>query len=128
MIRLSPLQTKLRYVFALCIICLAAGGCLRPARSRPGPQAGPTLELQPALPQLSRPVVWMIGPVRRPVLHWRQDLTLAEAILEAEYLFEPDPRTILIRRGSIVIPIDPARLLQGEDFALLPGDQVEIRP
>lgn len=70
----------------------------------------------------------MIGPVRRPVLHWRQDLTLAEAILEAEYLFEPDPRTILIRRGSIVIPIDPARLLQGEDFALLPGDQVEIRP
>jgi hypothetical protein len=113
----------------LLLACLATGpGCAH----KPGPPARPTptagTGTPPALPNLQEPVVWIVGPVRWPVLDWRRDLTLARAILEAEYLPANDPRQILIHRGSVTIPIDPSRLLTGEDWALLPGDRVEIVP
>lgn len=104
------------------------------AACRPTPRTVPTATPReatptgPVLPTLEDPVVWVVGPVRWPVLDWRKGLTLAEAILMADYLPATDPSAIILHRGSIAIPIDLARLLDGEDWALLPGDRIEIRP
>jgi hypothetical protein len=70
--------------------------------------------------------VKVLGNVQRPVLVWSQDLTVMQAIVDAEYL-GGDPRTILLRRNGEEYRIDPHRLLEGEDFLLEPGDELEIR-
>ena len=109
------------------LLTLAGAGCTAP---RPGPAAHtphPGPQPQP-LPQLPEPVVWIVGPVRWPVLDWHRNLTLAEALVAAEYLPEQAPRLILLHRGPLTIPIEPNRLLEGEDWALLPGDRIEIQP
>lgn len=108
-------------------LTLLGAGCAHPLSqpASPTPQAGSP---PPNLPPLSEPVVWILGPVRWPVLDWHRNLTLARALLAAEYIPEKEPRRILLHRGTITIPIDPARLLEGEDWALLPGDRIEIQP
>lgn len=120
------LATWILFLTTACLTLLGAG-CARsrPKPASPTPQAGSP---PPTLPPLSEPVVWILGPVRWPVLDWHRDLTLARALLAAEYLPEKEPSRILLHRGAITIPIDPERLLEGEDWALLPGDRIEIQP
>jgi len=124
---MNPLRPKSWCAFCLLVAGLMLGpGCAnRPAASPPATAAS---NAGPVLPDLQQPLVWIVGPVRWPVVDWRRDLTLARAILEAEYLPATDPRQILIRRGTLTIPVEPARLLNGEDWALLPGDRIEIVP
>jgi len=124
---MNPLRPKSWCAFYLLVAGLALGpGCAN--RPAPPPPATAATNPGPVLPDLQQPVVWIIGPVRWPVVDWRRDLTLARAILEAEYLPATDPRQILIHRGTLAIPVKPARLLNGEDWALLPGDRIEIVP
>lgn len=111
---------------AAWLTLIAAGCAHRTSKSTaPTPQAGSPA---PNLPLLTEPVVWIVGPVRWPVLDWHRSLTLAQALLAAEYIPEKEPRLILLHRGTVTLPIDPARLLEGEDWALLPGDRIEIQP
>ncbi len=74
------------------------------------------------------PMVYILGPVRYPSLPWTADLTLARAIVAAGYLNTTDPTQIVVNRNGEAIPVSPQSLLQGQDFPLLPGDRVEIRP
>ncbi len=71
--------------------------------------------------------ITMIGPVENPVIPWTQDLTLAKAIVTAMYVSAVDPTVIIIRRSNEEIQIDPARLLAGADYPLLPGDIIQFR-
>jgi hypothetical protein len=61
------------------------------------------------------------------VVPWTEDLTLAKALMAAEYQSRRNPRQIIILRGGQTIPVDPNLLLNGEDVPLQAGDRVEIR-
>ena len=73
-------------------------------------------------------MVMVSGPVRNPVVEWNEELTLAQAIVTADYLGSRAPRNIFIHRGPEVIRVNPYRLLRGlDDLPMEPGDLIEIR-
>jgi hypothetical protein len=74
----------------------------------------------------TNPTVFLAGPVRFPTLPWTADLTLAQAIVAADYR-GADPKVIIINRGGQAITIEPQRLLEGEDIPLVAGDSIDIR-
>lgn len=77
----------------------------------------------------ARPVnIRVLGPVRHPEIEWADGLTLAEAIVAADYTMPGDPRAIYIIRQRERLFVDPKRLLRGEDVPLEPGDTIEIQP
>jgi len=71
-------------------------------------------------------VVTFIGPVQFPTVQWTHDLTLAKAIIAAGYNGPVEPSQIMIVRNGQAVPVDPKRLLTGEDIPLLSGDLVQI--
>jgi hypothetical protein len=72
------------------------------------------------------PSVTLRGQVHNPVLPWSDGLTLAQAIVNADY-YGPEPSEILIVRAGRAIAYDPRNLLSGSDVPLQPGDLVDIR-
>lgn len=77
--------------------------------------------------QLQGPTVTVIGQVRKPLLLWTADLTLAKAVIAAEYFGQGDPAEIVIQRNGHEIKCDPKKLLAGEDIQLEPSDVIELR-
>ena len=80
-----------------------------------------------ALQQTTDPQVRILGSVRNPVLLWSDGLTLARALVEAQYEKPNAPSSITIYRNNQPLNIDPQRVLQGEDYPLFPGDIVYIQ-
>lgn len=77
--------------------------------------------------QMQHPAVYVRGPVQKPIVAWREGLTLAEALLDAGYTQTLSPRAIRVTRAGRVYPIDVRRLLRGtENPVLEPGDQIEV--
>jgi len=75
----------------------------------------------------SRNSVTVIGQVRNPLVPWTEDLTLAKALIAADYYAKGDPRHIVIVRKGQASNVDPKQLLAGEDVPLEAGDVVNIR-
>jgi hypothetical protein len=77
--------------------------------------------------QQQQPVVWFRGEVRNPRVPWTEGLTLAQALLAAQYTSNWDPHIITVTRQGEVHPVNPRRLLRGQEDPLLePGDVVEV--
>jgi hypothetical protein len=115
----------------LCSFALvfAAGGCVTKSKAKAEAQKAFFAGQQQAMMRMSQPqqpVVTFIGPVRNPMVPWSQDLTLAKAIVAAGYDAKGDPRQIMIVRNGQAIPVDPKKLLEGEDIPLVAGDLVQI--
>jgi hypothetical protein len=79
------------------------------------------------LPSTTEPQVRILGSVRNSVLMWTEGLTLARALVAAEYEKPNPPEAITIYRNNLPLHIDPQRVLQGEDYPLFPGDLVYIQ-
>ncbi len=79
--------------------------------------------------QMQQPelVVLFRGDVRNPRIPWTEELTLAHAILAAEYVGRWDPHSVNVIRGNRSMRFSTTRLLGGDDIDLEPGDIVEIR-
>jgi hypothetical protein len=74
------------------------------------------------------PAVWFRGDVRNQRVPWTEGLTLAEALVAAQYTWNWDPRRITLTRQGQAFTIDPRRLLRGQDNPELePGDLIEVR-
>ena len=81
-----------------------------------------------SLAQPESQAVFVQGQVRNPTVPWTEDLTLAQAIVVAEYLNLQQPREIVLHRQGQLFRINPRRLLVGQDNPLLePGDIIELR-
>ena len=77
--------------------------------------------------QAQEPAVWVRGLVRNPRVPWTENLTLAQAIVAAQYTGTFDPTRIQITRQGQVYRINPKRLVRGlEDPPLEPGDLIEL--
>jgi hypothetical protein len=84
------------------------------------PNVPPTIAIGPG--------VTFVGPVQNAAVPWRIGLTLAQAIVIAQYTGANDPTAIIIHRGGEDIPVQPKRLLDGDDFSLQLDDVIEIKP
>ena len=71
--------------------------------------------------------VTILGPVKNPLIPWTADLTLAKALVAADYYLRGDPKEIMIVRNGKAIPVDVKQLLAGEDVTLQAGDVINIR-
>jgi hypothetical protein len=80
-----------------------------------------------AIEQMQQPAVYFHGPLQKPIVPWRENLSLAEALLEAGYTSPFSPHSIRVMRQGRTYNIDVQRMLRGTDNpALLPGDVVEV--
>jgi hypothetical protein len=131
------------FLFILLSLCIAFTGCASKKKQQDqvrrayaaGEQAAhaqmqqaqsPQLPPQ-ALQQTTDPQVRILGAVRNPVLMWSDGLTLARALVEAQYEKPNAPSSITIYRNNQPLNIDPQRVLEGEDYPLFPGDIVYIQ-
>jgi hypothetical protein len=121
----------LRFGFALLLLSSSWTGCVSKSSADARARAAFLAGQQQALMQMQQtrgggPSVTITGAVHNSVVPWSSDLTLAKAVVAAEY-FGPDPTQIVIVRSGRAVLLDAHKLLNGEDFQLHPGDLVEIR-
>jgi hypothetical protein len=131
------------FLFVVLSFCLAFTGCAGKKKQQlqvrrayaAGEQAARAQMQQGQLPQSTAPQIQqstdpqvrILGPVKNPVLMWSDGLTLAHALVEAEYQRPNTPKAITIYRNNQPISIDPQTVLQGADYLLFPGDIVYIQ-
>ena len=125
-------------VFGFCgalLVAVTFGGCVSKskadAREREAYLAGQqqaAARMQQAQMQGQGPCVTVNGEVRNRVVPWTEGLTLAKALVAADYYGAADPGQILIVHNGIATRIEPARLLSGVDIPLQPGDIVQLMP
>jgi len=121
----------------ILLFTLALNGCTTKATARreaekkafiatqQSAMAGP--ETQQQQQQQQQPAVWFRGDVRNHRVPWTDGLTLAQALLTAQYTWTWDPQSITVTRQGEVYPVNPRHLLRGQEDPLLePGDIVEI--
>jgi len=115
----------------LILLALATGGCTSRSKAQAQAQAAYAAGQQQAMVRMNdaqRTSIRVIGNVRNPDIPWADGLTLAQAIVAAEYLGVHNPRQIVVVRQRERFPIDPNSLLGGRDIPMEPGDTVEIQP
>ena len=78
-------------------------------------------------PQPKATTVTMVGNVRNPTVLWTPDLTLAKALVAADYTGPGEPKEIYLVHGGLATPVDLEKLLGGEDVPLQAGDVVQIK-
>jgi hypothetical protein len=123
----------MRRVLWLLGISAAIAGCTSRGRARADAQAAFAAGQQQGLAQaqqLQQPGtnVTVVGPVKYTLVPWTEEMTVARAIIAAQYLATGDPRQIVILRSGQQIPVDPKALLAGEDQPLLAGDVLQLKP
>src|SRR5512141_1374604 len=110
---------------ALCLLVLL--GCVSKAKARRDAQAAFMAGQQEAahraqLQTVQGPSITVNGPVNKPVLPWTEDMTLAKAIVAAEYTPPGEPAEIFLVRSGRAFRLDLQQLFSGRDVPLEPGD------
>jgi hypothetical protein len=117
--------------FSLLCLALPLTGCISKSKADEQARAAFLAGRQQAIQEMRQsqaqgPTVTLVGAVRAPLIPWTMDLTLAKAIVAAGYYSNTDPTRIVIVREGREIPVDPKKLLAGEDIPLQPRDVIEI--
>jgi hypothetical protein len=138
MVDQSPQKTLPRAAFSLCgalILGMTFAGCVSKskadAQARAAYLAGQqqaVMRYQQAQTQGQGPCVTVNGEVRNHVVPWTEGMTLARALLAADYLGAADPGQILIVHNGRATRVEPRQLLSGVDIPLQPGDIVQLMP
>ncbi len=120
------------FITILTLAVLAGTGCVTrkeaDARARQAYMSGQQQASQQWQSQRP-PQVIVRGPVRNPAVPWVEDLTLAKAIVAAEYTGFMNPILVrIIRNGQMIEEVKGIDLLHGHDTPLEPGDIVDIVP
>ena len=84
------------------------------------------IRMQQMQTQSQGPCVTVNGEVRNHVVPWAEGMTLAKALVAADYIGAADPAQIIILRNGIGKRVEPRQLLSGEDIPLQPGDVVHL--
>ncbi|MCX6924983.1 MAG: hypothetical protein NT154_17475 [Verrucomicrobia bacterium] len=122
----------------LCVpllLGIMSGGCVSKSKAKAqardaylaGQQAG-IAKMQQMQTQGQGPCVTINGEVRNRVVPWTEGMTLAKAIVAADYYGATDPGQILVLRNGVAFRIDPQQVLSGSDVPLQPGDVVQLMP
>ena len=118
-----------RVISIIVLICVLAGCVSKKTadeRARQAFQAGQD-QAAKQWQEKRPPEVVVRGPVRNPAIPWTEDLTLAKAIVDADYTGFMNPVLVrVIRNGQMVEEVKGIDLLHGQDFPLEAGDIVDI--
>ena len=121
----------MKNLLCLLLLVIGASACKTSSKSAAQSEAqASVLAQQQALiqAQQQQPSVFVRGEVKNPIIPWNEDLTLAQAIVAAEYRGPWDPHLILVIRKGQTFKVNPKHLLWGtEDPHLQAGDIVEIQ-
>ena len=123
-------KLKMKSFFAVLFFAIVSGGCISNSRDRTDEQAAYIAGQREAFASISaaqRTSVVVIGPVQNPNVPWTDGLTLAQAIVAANYNGLGNPKEIILMRQGETTRIDPKDLLGGRDVPLQPGDTITIR-
>jgi hypothetical protein len=123
-------RNHILYGLLVFSMVLVFSGCVSKAKAKAQAQAAFVAGQQDAIRRMSlsqNPTVTINGEVRNGSVPWTEGLTLAKAIVAAEYYGKRDPTDIIIVRAGIATRVDMRKLLAGEDVPLSPGDIVELR-
>lgn len=114
---------------ALLLAAFAIVGCVSKTKAKLDAQQAYIAGQQHAMMtmQQNKNAVQVRGLVKNTVIPWTEDLTVAKAILAAEYQGAHDPSSVIIVRNGTGTEIKAAELLQGHDEPLQAGDLIEIR-
>jgi hypothetical protein len=127
---LSCLLSTRRHCWLAVVLMISLLGCVSKSNSRSQLEAayhGAPQSVRVEQPW-EAPVVFFKGDVRNQRIPWTDGLTLAQALLAAQYTWSWDPRRITVTRGNQTFAVNPRRLLRGEEDPLLErGDVVEVR-
>jgi len=114
-------------VFGWLLIGSLAGCTTRSSAKAQAQAAFAAGQQQAIARQAMGPSVSFRGDVKKQTVPWTEGLTLAQALLAAEYNGLWDPHTIVVIRDGQRFEVDPKRLLRGvEDPLLQAGDTVEV--
>jgi len=116
----------------LCVFffaALALAGCVSKSNANLNAQRAYIAGQQQAMMtmQQSKTTVQIRGNVKNTAIPWTEGLTLAQAIVAAEYQGAHDPSSVIIVRNGTGTEIKAAELLVGHDEPLQAGDLIEIR-
>jgi hypothetical protein len=116
--------------FSLCLLAALSGGCTTrataEAQTRAAYLAGENAALEREQASQRTGIV-VLGQVQTHEVPWVAGLTLAQALVTANYNGFGNPkRIILIRQGQHTV-ISARDLLNGQDMPLQPGDMIQIQ-
>jgi len=118
---------RLSGIFLLALACFLVG-CTTPSKAKQKERAAYMAGRQQAEQMMqSRTNVTVIGPVRNQLVPWTEDLTLAKALVVADFTGRGTPQEIIVVRNGVAQRVDPNDLLAGKDIPLLQGDLIQIR-
>ena len=120
----------MKIALVILLLALALTGCATKSSARRKAQKAfnEAQQREQAEQERQQPAVWFRGDVRKQRVPWTEGLTLAQALIAAQYTFNWDPHTITVTRQGEVHPVNARRLLRGQEDPLLePGDVVEVR-
>jgi hypothetical protein len=115
---------------ASVVLAVLSAGCVSAGRAKREQAAAYEVGRQQAQQERERqpPSVTFVGDIRQPTVPWIEGMTLAQALLAAQYSALWDPHRITIRRQGQAYAVHVRRFLAGEENpVLLPGDIIEIR-
>lgn len=124
-----------RELIRLCVPLLAVllGGCVSKSKADARAHAAFMAGQQQALARMQQvqgqgPCVTVNGEVRNRVVPWTEGMTLAKALVAADYYGAKDPGQIIIVHNGIANRVEPSQLLSGVDIPLQAGDIVQLMP
>jgi hypothetical protein len=119
----------LMYCSRLAVVLLLLAGCVTKSKAKAQAREAFVAGQNQALMRMqqSQPSVTMVGEFRNPVVPWTEDLTLAKALVAADYYGRVTPHEIFLVRQGRATSIEPKALLNGQDVPLAPGDIIQIR-
>src|SRR5437667_7958343 len=126
--RVFSVQFSVFSILIAGVLATGATGCVSKAKARAQARDAFIAGQQETFRQMQlnqSPNVNFVGPVKNSVVSWTKDLTLAQALISAEYMGRGDPREIVLIRKGVASRIDPKKLLAGEDVPLQAGDIVQ---
>ena len=128
-----PICEAMCYVGGLLLTAAALAGCVSQEKADAGARAAfvagqqqAAARMQQIQPLAQGPSVIINGEVRNHIVPWTEGLTLAAALVAADYYGAVDPSLIyLVREGKATL-VDPKQLLAGKDVPLQAGDIVQL--
>ena len=122
-------------VCATWLLVLALGGCVSKSKADARARAAFIAGQQQAMTRMQQvqtqgqgPCVTVNGEVRNRIIPWTEGLTLARAVVAADYYGAKDPGELFIVHNGTASRLDPKQLLSGVDIPLQPGDVVQLMP
>ncbi len=122
-------------ICAPVLLACAAGGCVSKSKADARARAAYVTGQQEALARMQQlqtqsqgPSVTVNGEVRNRVVPWNEGLTLAKALLAADYYGAAEPAQIIIVHNGIGKRYDVKQVLSGADIPLAAGDMVQLVP